>query len=220
MRKTQIVFVVASAAALVAFGAPTSIAAGQSGNAGHQAKLHPGTDIAPAKGSAITRAFHRFGEPSTRYLSNSCVIDLSGITDFTPLSSVTGCGVTVTLSGTWEKRSVPGSWGTWNCPPATESCTPNILYSSGQTSATISFGHNVRRAGGFELEPNLFQVETMQVDYYARPNGHGQLRGTMTRRVNGDNGARLFGVHIPGGYRSAVITDLAGDDFAIAQVRV
>ena len=24
-----------------------------------------------------------------------------------------------------NERNVPGSWGTWGCPPATESCTPN-----------------------------------------------------------------------------------------------
>src|SRR4051812_28172202 len=102
MPKSRIAFAVASAAAVVALGAPTSIAAGPSEDAGHRGELHAGADVAPANPSASWEGFHPFDRPTKRYTSHSCDIDLSSIPDHTQLSSVTGCGVTVTLSGTWE----------------------------------------------------------------------------------------------------------------------
>lgn len=220
MRKLTMVVTVASAAALVALTAPSSLAASHAGNAGHQAKLHAGTHIAPAKGAnPNSKKFKPFAQPVAKYTGKSCAIDLSSIPDFTALSSVTGCGTTVSLSGTWEKRSVPNSWASWGSPPATESATPNILYSAGQTSGTVDFGKKVK-VGGFELEPDQFLVETFQVDFYAGPNGTGKLRGSITLQPNGQSGALLYGAKSKKGFQSAVITTDSGDDFAIAQVRV
>src|SRR6478735_3207438 len=200
MPKTRIAFAVASAAAVLAFGAPTSIAASPSDDAGDQ-ELHPGTDIAPANPSARSDGFRPFDRPTMRYTSHSCDIDLSSIPDHRQLSSVTGCGVTVTLSGTWEKRSVPNTWKTWNCPRATESCTPNVL-DSHQAIVTVDFGHTVTQAGGFEVDHNKAQREIIHVDFYSGPNGTGKLLGNITRQHARKHDARLYGAHITGGFRS------------------
>jgi hypothetical protein len=168
---------------------------------------------------------HRCGRrtrraPVTNYTTRSCDIDLSSIADFTALTQVAGCGTTVTMSVTVEKRSVPNSWATWGSPPDTETATPNLLYSGGATSLTVDFGKKVK-TGGFEVEPDLFQVETIQVDFYSGANGTGTLVGSITRSdLNGSAGAKLFGGHRRHGFKSAIITDQAGDDFGIAQIRV
>jgi hypothetical protein len=220
VRKLTTAFAIASAGALVALSAPTSLASTHAGNASHQATLHAGTHIAAAKGvHPDKKKFKAYAQPTGKYTGKSCDIDLSGIADFTDLTSVSGCGTTVTFSSTFEKRSVPNGWATWSCPPASESCTPNILYSLGATSATVDFGKKVK-TGGFELEPDQFQQETVQVDFYSGPNGTGKVVGTITLQPNGSNGALLFGAKAKKGFASAVITDQAGDDFAIAQVRV
>jgi hypothetical protein len=169
--------------------------------------------------TSINARFKAFNQPTSTYTSKSCAIDLSALADFTPVTSVKGCGTTVSLSSSFEKRSVPNSWASWGSPPDTETDTPNILYSAGATTATVDFGKRVK-TGGFELEPNLFQVETVTVEFHKGPNGTGAIRGTITRDVNGDHGALLFGAHARKGFKSAVITDTAGDDFSIAQIRV
>ena len=125
----------------------------------------------------------------------------------------------MSLSSTFEKRSVPGSWASWGTPPDTETDTPNILYSAGATGATVDFGKKVK-TGGFELEPDQFLVESFTVEFHKGANGTGAVVGTITRDVDGSFGARLFGGHRRHGFKSAVISSSSGDDFAIAQVRV
>ena len=60
----------------------------------------------------------------------------------------------------------------------------------------------------------------MQVDFYSGPNATGDLLGTITRKHAGNRDALLYGAHTTEGFRSVVITDLSGDSFAIAQIRV
>jgi len=74
--------------------------------------------------------------------------------------------------------------------------------------------------GGFEVEPDMFAVETIQVDFYEGHGGKGHHLGTITRQVDGSAGAKLFAVRTTPGFRSIVVTSTAGDDFAIAQPRV
>jgi hypothetical protein len=205
----------AASAALVVAAAGSSFAASNGG--GHA--THGKVSYHPAKVQA--GQFKAYDQPVAKYTSKSCVIDLSSLSDFTPVTSVTGCSTTIKLSSSFEKRSVPGSWGSWSSPPDSESATPNILYSATATTANVSFGKKVT-VGGFELEPNQFQVETVTVDFHKKGNGHGAVIGSVTRDVDGSFGARLFGGKgLNGaGWKSASITDTAGDDFAIAQVRV
>lgn len=221
MRKSTFVLAgLASAAMVAAMATPGLAAHGVGSNSGAPA-LHQGHHAIMHKTSPNNKKFRVFAKPVKKYTNNSCDIDLSAIADGTSLNSVTGCKTTVTLSGSaWLKVSVPNFWGSWNCPPYVESCTPNALWSQGQSTATINFGKKVT-TGGFELEPDQFQQETVEVDFYSRANGNGRLIGSITLQPNGSSGALLYGAtSAKAGWRSAVITDEAGDDFAIAQVRV
>jgi hypothetical protein len=207
---------IAASAAMIAAGAGPSLAAGHAaGNSGHSVTLKQ-SHYTPSKAAPMA-GFKAFDQPVAKYTSKSCDIDLSAIADLTDLNSVKGCGTTVTLSTTFNKRSVPGSWGTWGSPPDTESATPNLLYSNGAFSATVDFGKKVK-TGGFEVEPNPFEVHSFTVEFHKGANGTGAIVGTITRDVDGNAGARLFGGHRRHGFKSAVVT---GDtDFAIAQIRV
>ncbi len=219
MRKSTLIVALASSAALVVAGAGTSFAGHSAGNnAGHSVKLHQGTKIAPAKMHADKKGFKAFAQPISKYTGKSCNVDLSSIADGSTLNSVTGCSTTITLSQSWIKVSVPNFWATWGSPPDTESATPNGLWSNGQLTATVDFGKKVK-VGGFEVEPDNFAVETIQVDFYAGANGTGKLVGSISRDPNGSAGALLYGAKAKKGFKSAVISDASGD-FAIAQVRV
>lgn len=113
------------------------------------------------------------------------------------------------------EASVPASWATWNCPPATESCTPNILYASGK-GLTVGLQPTYNTAG-FELEPSPFSVETFSASFF---NQYGSVIATITRDVNGSAGALLFALQddTPGMYITA-ITITGPSDFAIAELR-
>jgi hypothetical protein len=221
MRKSTFVVAIAASAALVAASAGATFAGGASHNSNRGgAALHQGTKIAPAKIGKMQPdvRFKAFGKPVATYTNRSCDIGLSSIADGTTLSSVTGCSTTVTLSQSWIKVSVPNFWQTWGSPPKTESATPNGLWSNGQFTATVDFGKKVH-IGGFEVEPDNFAVETIQVDFYRGPDGTGKLVGSISRRPDGQAGALLYGAKARHGFSSAVISDASGD-FAIAQVRV
>jgi hypothetical protein len=181
--------------------------------------VHAGKAVASVKPHSIA-TFRKFLTPTTKYVSKTCAIDLSAIPDFTVVSSVTGCGVTVSFSSPLEKRSVPNSWATWGSPPDTEGNTPNILYTSGATSVTLTYSSKGRRVG-VEVEPNLFQVESFTAIFRK---GNGNTVGTINRDADGNAGAKLLagatGADPKQYVKSLVITDNSGGDFAIAQLRV
>ncbi len=135
-----------------------------------------------------------------------------------------GSGGTIGSLGTFSfffpltELSVPGSWSTWGCPPATESCTPNVLYTNGQSVLSLTLTAKDNTAG-FELEPDQFAVETVSVQFY---NQNGMLIADIDRDVNGSGGALLFALQddTPGSYISFInIVDTAGDDFSIGELR-
>jgi len=134
-----------------------------------------------------------------------------------------GSGNFITSLGTFNfsvpmsENNVPNSWATWNCPPFTESCTPNVLWSFGATSMTLTLTAADNTAG-FELEPDMFQQELVQAVFHSSTGDS----FTLSLMPNGSAGALLFaatdttaGAHIT----SIDIIDTAGDDFAIAQLR-
>jgi hypothetical protein len=144
------------------------------------------------------------------------------VTNTTNYGGGDGSGGTIFSLGPYSfssgmtESSVPNTWATWGCPPATESCTPNVLYSNGATSLTITLTAEINIAG-FELEPDQFQQEEVRVDYYATDLT--TILGTVDLFPNGSNGALLFAASDNNAFGKIVITDLAGDDFAIAQDR-
>ena len=120
------------------------------------------------------------------------------------------------FSNPQSENNVPNSWATWNCPPATESCTPNVLWNEGFSTLTITTSDQ-ESILGFELEPDNFAVETIDAVF------HSSTGDTFTLQLspNGSAGALLFAVQdTSGGFITSVdITDEAGGDFAIAQLR-
>ncbi len=123
---------------------------------------------------------------------------------------------TFSFSSGMLEFNVPDSWATWNCPPATESCSPNVLYSNGATSLTLTLT-GADNFAGFELEPDQFQQEEVRADFYATDLT--TLLGSIDLMPNGSAGALLFAASDDSNFGKIVITDLAGDDFAIAQLR-
>ena len=122
-----------------------------------------------------------------------------------------------TFSNLQTEVNVPNSWATWNCPPATENCFPNALWNAGFNTLTITTSDRENTIG-FELEPDNFAIETVQAIFHASDG----MSFTLTLSPNGQGGALLFAVQddTPGSFITSVdITDLAGGDFAIAQLR-
>ena len=116
-----------------------------------------------------------------------------------------------------SENFVPGTWATWGSPPATESATPNVLWNEGFNALTITTSDRENTLG-FELEPDNFAIETVQAIFHASDG----MSFTLTLNPNGSAGALLFAVQddTPGSFITSVdITDLAGGDFAIAQLR-
>jgi hypothetical protein len=114
-----------------------------------------------------------------------------------------------------SQYSVPGSWSTWNCPPATESCTPNVLYASGHG---LMLGlQPTYNTAGFELEPDPRSVQTFSASFF---NQYASVIATITLNVNGNAGALLFALQddTPGRYITA-ITITGTSDFAIGELR-
>ena len=121
------------------------------------------------------------------------------------------------FSNPQSENNVPNSWATWGCPPATESCTPNVLWNAGFSTLTITTSDRENTIG-FELEPDQFVQESVTATFYASDG----MFYSLTLNPNGSNGALLFAVQddTPGSYITHVdIVDNAGDDFAIAQLR-
>jgi hypothetical protein len=127
---------------------------------------------------------------------------------------ITSLGPYLNFSNPQSENNVPNSWATWGCPPATESCTPNVLWNEGFSSLTISFTEPLKTFG-FELEPDNFAVEEVTAQFF---NG-ASLVGTIDLFPNGSAGALLFAGTTDSQFTSVVITDLAGGDFAIAELR-
>ncbi len=92
-----------------------------------------------------------------------------------------------------------------------------MLYSNGATSLTLTLTAADNTAG-FELEPDQFAVETFTATFHSSTGDSFRI----TRDVNGSAGALLFAAQddTPGAVITSIdITNTAGDDFAIAQLR-
>src|SRR4051794_6762730 len=142
------------------------------------------------------------------YPHGTKMVDLTTLSDFTPVTNQSG----VTFSPTMEKRSVPNSWATWGSPPDTESATPNILYTVGSTSVTLTFADPVDVAG-VEVEPNPFEVHNFIAVYQ---NGSGHDIGSISQSADGNAGARVLAAFAPGTKSVTISSDV---DFSIGAIR-
>jgi hypothetical protein len=166
--------------------------------------------VAAVGAVASAQAFTTINDPDAAYLAATTKIDISGLSDFTTVTSISDGGLTVSFSSTMQKRSVPGSWGTWASAPHAESSTPHILFSQGQNTVTMSFSSKVA-VFGFEAEPNPFDVRNMTANFY----DGATLVGSITRPVDGFAGSRLFAAS--GGFTHVVFGSNA--DWSAGQFR-
>jgi hypothetical protein len=215
IRRTFVVLALGTTLVLGAIAVPALAGTAAKSNAG---RVHHAKAWHAAKPSSVA-AFKAIKSPTAKYVAKTCAIDLSAIPDFTVVSSVTGCGVTVTFSTPMEKRSVPGSWATWGSPPDTEGDTPNVLYTGGATDVTLTYSNKNRRVG-VEAEPNPFEVHPFTATF--RNNG-GLTLGVVSRDIDGSAGARLLAGDggRPKKHNKTATLEISSDvDFAIGQIRV
>jgi hypothetical protein len=158
-------------------------------------------------------AITQFENPTPEYIAATDLIDISGAADFTIHPSITDGTQTVTFSVPMEKRSVPGSWGTWASPPFVEPGMPHILYTQGAQALTMTLALP-STIFGFELGPNPFAFHTFTAEFFSGA----ELVGSITREISGDAGARLIAAQTQGAsFDRVVVTGTA--DFSIGRVR-
>jgi hypothetical protein len=149
--------------------------------------------------------------PTAGYTGSTTLLAIAD-PDFTSINSLSNGVFTVSFGAAVQERSVPGDWSTWGSPPDTEGATPRILYTNGASSLTMDFSSAVSTFG-FEAEPDDFAVETFTIEYFLG----GVSQGSFSRDIDGGAGARLLAGS--GSFDRVVVTDSAGDDFAIGQLR-
>jgi hypothetical protein len=163
-------------------------------------------------------------QPTALYVNSTTLIDISGLSDYASVPSISGGGLTVTFAPTMVKLSIPGEWSSWGTPPATELNTaacpglgincPPVLWSNGSASVTM-FLSSPESVFGFEAEPDNPAAEPMSATFY--------MVGGTTSSINlspsGDYGALLFALSSTVPISKVVLTSQVGDDFAIANVR-
>jgi hypothetical protein len=121
----------------------------------------------------------------------------------------------VTFGSGLQELTVPLTWAIWNSPPAVESADPRVLYSNGATTLSLALAYPVQTLG-FELQPDLFQQEEVTATFYDGV----VVVGTLDLFPSGLAGSLLFAeTTTTEAFTSIVINDLAGDDFAIANLR-
>ncbi len=152
-------------------------------------------------------------KPDHLYVSQTTLIDISGFSDNSVQSSVSGGGQTVNFSSPMTKLSVPGTWGTWNSHPQVETDTPPILYTNGNSDIVLNLS-SPARIFGFEAQPNQGGPETISAAFF----GAGPAF-QISLDVSGNAGALLFAVSSDTAITQVEINDSAGNDFAIANIR-
>lgn len=162
--------------------------------------------------------FNVISVPVSSYTAGTSLVPITAADNAT-VPSITDGTQTIAFSGTVYARTVPGSWGSWGAPPATESATPRLLAAFNATSLTVTLSVP-SHTFGFEIEPNgsgtTPQTYLITAQFY---NG-GTLLGTTSQYVNWDSGALLAAASDSSTITSVVITAPASaNGFAMAQFR-
>jgi PEP-CTERM motif len=155
----------------------------------------------------------RISQPSL-YPPSATVINISGLTDGHSFTSISGGGLTVAFNTPMVKLTVPTTWSTWNCPPATDGCTPPVLWSNGASDITMTLSSAVH-VFGFEAQPDLSDVEPLTAIFFGTS---GHILGDISFDVSGNAGAMLFAASSSIPIDKVIFSDGAGEDFAIANL--
>lgn len=166
--------------------------------------------------SAGAATFTAIPQPDAAYQASTTKIDISLLTCSSSYGSITDGTQTVAFATQMVKYTVPGcGWASWSSPPWSESATPDVLYSAGQITQTLTMSKPTVTFG-FELEPNPFAVIPFTADFILMSGP--TVVGTIPIAVNGASGARLFAATVTGTLIDKVVIT-GTTDFAIAQVR-
>jgi hypothetical protein len=198
----------------------------------------------PVRADSITQIFI----PDSNYISQTTLIDISGLTNRQNYGSITDGGVTVTFSSSMERLTIPTTWAGWGsyqnpdgttpgptednsakCPQGVTANCPPVLWSRGQSSITMVL-NTPTNIFGFEAEPNSPRQDKMTAYFYGNAAGT-DLIGSFFRNPSGYNGALLFAASSDRPIMSVKLTDTGPPsgtacpsgqtcDFAIANVRV
>jgi len=208
MRNMKVIFTLGAAVAVAA----TSLLGATAASASSSNSGAAVTRGVAAKVTGIQACGQQYSQPGdTGYMSSTKKVNIDAIADFTPVDKVGK----VKFSPTMEKRSVPGSWATWGSPPFTESATPNILFTGGGTSVTITLPKKGKKIIGAEVEPDPFEVHNFTGTYM---NKKGKTICTINVDADGNAGARLLAAAMASG-KAKSMTISSDVDFSIAQVR-
>jgi hypothetical protein len=135
--------------------------------------------------------------------------------DGTLIAGGSAGGETVLYSSDLVEYTVPTSWVAWGTPPAVETSTPRVGFTNGISSLSISL-ITPAKTFGFELGPDKQTSEDTIAAFYSGST----LVGTIDRFPDGNGGALLYAASTTTNpFTSVVITNLEGDDFAVAQER-
>jgi hypothetical protein len=185
-------------------------------NTGKSVEVQPAHNADISQVQQVCAGCTQILDPDAAYLSATTKIDITGIPEFTSVTSITDGIQTVTFSSAMQRLQVGSSWSTWSSPPFSEDPAPAILYSQGSTTITMDLSVPSSIVG-FELEPNPFDTFTFTAEFQSG----GVTICSITRDISGNAGARLLAVELDciecPAIDRVVITGPV--DFSIAQVR-
>lgn len=162
--------------------------------------------------------FQIYDRPVPAYTADACYVDLDTVANGTVVDLlITQCGFLVELSPATVKESVPRSWKRWGKPPFVETHRPDVLWTNGSGTLTLSFGSQ-NTVGGAEVQPRV-GTDVFTATYFSGPNGTGTVVGTVVQTASALGGARLLAARSTATWQSIVITSQSGRDFAVAQLR-
>jgi hypothetical protein len=133
-----------------------------------------------------------------------------GVPDFTSVGSIFNGSGSVTLSPSHEKRTIPGSWGSWS-----HGYSGELFWTVGATSATYTMSAGVGSFDGY-IEPNPFGVHTFSMT----GTGSDGSSDTISVSAEGLSGASHFGFYSTGGAELVDVTISGGVDWAVAEMRI
>jgi hypothetical protein len=164
--------------------------------------------------SPLRADFISIAQPNAAYVAATTLLDFQNA-EGTLTAGIAGPGETLIYSSNLVEWKVPGTWNSWNTPPAVESATPNVGSSNQASSLLIGLSAPVS-IFGLEIGPDNLAQENVVVSFYSGTS----LVGSVQRSPDGNGGALLFAASTTTDpFTSISIENLTGGDFAIARQR-
>ena len=162
------------------------------------------TPLASAHASdPAARGFHVYTDPNDReYLERTCLVDLSGFAELEVVTEITQCGQAITVSPDVQKKNKVEHWG-----------DPHENLNGKHVKLT--FSSPISHAGVIAAPDSLDRYRITSTYY-----GQGATVGTISRKVSGDAGERLFAASSKTPFDSIDVTIEGEVNVAVAQIRI